>query len=177
MFIVETRERKYKQALHYRSHIQNVTIKQLIREHWWLWKSTWKTIDFLYFFSRKEEEMKHKEKGDLCRINGSWVCGPPQSWRFDSPPSIQTLFIPQSTFKPPFIPRSPVFLSPASVISPASLQTGSLVVPCPFLKKTLIIRGHDGWLRCHRAAHGDSISSLLSWSPSYIILKSLKIRD
>lgn len=41
----------------------------------------------------------------------------------------RSLFIPQSTFKPPFIPRSPMLLVPAPVTTP----TGSLIVPYPRL--------------------------------------------
>lgn len=95
--LVETRERKYTPALKIQkpySEVNDQTVDRGIsairgRVNGKLFLSF-----FLSFFSRRREEMKLKENMDLCEINGSWVCRPPQSGRFDSPPSIQPSFHP-----------------------------------------------------------------------------------
>lgn len=116
----------------------------------------------VFFFFEEEEEMKHKEKRicvglmdpqcvDLPRAGDLILCHPSRP-----------LFIPQSTFKPPFIPLSPVFLVPASVITSTSFLTCLLSWPVPFSRKTLISR--------------DSVSSLLAWRAFiYLYLWRLKI--
>lgn len=79
---------------------------------------------------RTNEEMKHKETGDLCRINGSWECvDPPGAEDFILLPPFRLRFIPPSTFEPPRHPWIPpvsgvsasVIALIASLLTPPSL--------------------------------------------------------
>lgn len=101
--------------------------------------------------------MKHKEKQDLCRIYGPWAyIDLPRGGDLTLLYPSRSLFIPQSTFKPPFIPRSSMLLVPAPVTTP----TGSLIVPYPRLVQDIDRRTTQHSATCSIA---EQLAEIQSW--------------
>lgn len=77
----------------------------------------------------KREEIKNEKRGICFGLVDLECVDLPRAGDLTLLCPSRSLFILQSTFKPPFIPRSPALLVPASVSAPTSLLTCSLIVP------------------------------------------------